>query len=234
MAPDGAADSAGSANTPDGASDTANGDEAVGKADSTAMPSARTAFDNAYMGRPTWEIGRPQGAVMRLERAGTVRSAVIDVGCGTGENARFLAGLGYDVLGVDFAPGAIARARAAAARDPAGTTPAFLVWDALELHALGRAFETALDIGCFHTLQPADRPRYADSLHAVLRPGGRCFLLCWSDRNPFGRGPERVSRADIRAAFRSGWSVDAIDAEELETLLPEGRVHAWLARLRRA
>ena len=185
----------------------------------------------AYEGTPTWDIGHPQPAVVRLASAGQIAGSVIDLGCGTGENAIFLADLGCDVLGVDFAAAAIARAQRKAVER--GSTARFLVHDVRTISALARSFDTALDVGCFHTLQPDDQRPYADAVRSVLVPGGRLLLLCWSDRNPFGRGPERVSRRAIRAAFRTGWAVEGIVPEQLETLLPDGRVHAWLARLRR-
>ena len=169
---------------------------------------------------------------MRLAEAGLIAGSVLDAGCGTGEVACYLAARGHPVLGIDFAPSAIALARARARAlglDPGAAQ--FLAWDALRLAELGRTFDTVLDVGLFHTLQPADRGAYAASLRAVIRPGGRCFVLCWSDRNPFGYGPERVRRADLRRAFRGGWRVEAIEEAELETRLPGGRAHAWLARL---
>ena len=188
-------------------------------------------FDNAYRdgGTPTWDIGRPQGAVVRLATAGHISGSVLDAGCGTGENALHLAGLGHPVLGVDFAAAAIERAIAKAADRHLPVE--FRVADALDLDALGRTFDTIIDIGLFHTLEDGDRTRYAASLAAALRPGGRAFLLCWSDRNPFGRGPRRVTRREIRAAFRDGWRVESIEPEWLETRLLEGRVHAWLAQI---
>ncbi len=190
-------------------------------------------FDNAYRdgGTPTWDIGRPQGALARLAGSGLIVGSVLDAGCGTGENALHLAALGHAVLGVDLAAAAIERARAKAAERAVAAE--FLVADALDLAALGRTFDTVLDVGLFHTFDDADRPRYADSLGTVLRPGGRAFLLCWSDRNPFGRGPRRVSPGEIRATFRDGWRVEAVDPEWLETRLPDGRIHAWLARIAR-
>ena len=133
------------------------------------------------------------------------------------------------MLGVDFAAAAIERAAAKAA--DRGVSVEFQVADALDLAALGRTVDTIIDIGLFHTLEDDDRTRYAASLAAALRPGGRAFLLCWSDRNPFGRGPRRVTRREIRAAFRDGWRVESIEPEWLETRLPEGRVNAWLARI---
>src|SRR6476620_3309756 len=60
---------------------------------------------------PPWVIGEPQPAVVELERAGLSRGKVLDVGCGTGEHTILLTGLGYDVLGIDFAPEAVEQAR---------------------------------------------------------------------------------------------------------------------------
>lgn len=211
-------------------------------------------FDTAYAdgGTPTWDIGRPQPAVVRLAEAGAFLSpdagtapearqgpplTILDAGCGTGEHALLLAALGYRVLGIDLAAEAIARARAKAAAR--GLPASFAVHDALDLGPLvarfGRAFDAALDVGLFHTLSDDDRPRYADSLASAVRPGGRAFVLCWSDRNPFGFGPRRVTRSEIRATFRAsaGWRVDSIEAAELVTRLEVGRIHAWLARLSR-
>ena len=190
-------------------------------------------FDNAYEGTPTWDIGRPQGAVVRLAAGRSIAGPVVDVGCGTGDNSLYLASLGLEVVGVDFARGAIDKARAKASGSPVGERVEFVVWDALRVDELGREFQTAIDVGMFHSLQPDRRRPYADSLRGAVAPGGWAFLVCWSTRNPLGLGPERIARADIRAAFRHGWSVEAIEEERLETLLPVREVHAWLARLNR-
>jgi SAM-dependent methyltransferase len=200
-------------------------------------PAALRAFDVAYEGTPSWETGRPQPVVLRLLEEGAISGAVLDAGCGTGRHAVLLAGRGHRVAGIDLAARAVdlARARAAAG----GVEVTFLAGDALTLAALGPAlgapFDTVLDVGLFHVLQPADRRRYAAALASVVRPGGAGFVVAWSDRNPFGIGPERVRRRELRAAFRAdeGWRVESIEPVKLETLLPMGMVHAWLARLRR-
>ncbi|MGZ8502405.1 MAG: class I SAM-dependent methyltransferase, partial [Candidatus Limnocylindrales bacterium] len=196
-----------------------------------------TSFDTAYAdgGTPTWDLGRPQAAVVRLLDAGAfgppgAGCAVLDAGCGTGEHALLLAGRGHRAVGVDIAVEAIRRAAAKAGAR--GLAADFLVHDALDLAALERTFDVALDVGLFHTLRDEERPRYAASLAAAVRPGGHAFVLCWSDRNPFGFGPRRITRRELRAAFRAaaGWHVERIVAETLETRLPAGRVAAWLAR----
>ena len=187
-------------------------------------------FDAAYRyGRPPWDIGRPQPAIVELAEQGAIQGAVIDVGCGTGDNALYLASLGLDVTGVDAAPTAIERARGKAASQ--GIEAAFHVVDALALGVLGRPFDTAIDCGLFHTFADPDRPRFARSLRDVLAPGARYFLLCFSEHEPGAWGPRRVSQAEIRATFATGWSVDAIVESSFAATF--GSAAAWLASLTR-
>ena len=190
-------------------------------------------------GRPGTSA-RPQPAVVRLVESGAFGppgSTILDAGCGTGENALLLATLGHRVVGLDVAWEAIQRARAKAVERAITPAPVFVVGDALTTPTAGGMgpFDVALDVGLFHALGDDEGPRYATSLAAAVRPGGRAFVLCWSDRNPFGYGPRRVSRREVRATFRasSGWRVEAIEPEELVSRLPGRVVHAWLVRLGR-
>lgn len=201
-----------------------------------------TPWDVAYEGTPTWDTGRPQGAVLRLLEAGLIVGRVLDAGCGTGEHARLIAAAGHPVVGIDVSSLAIAKARAKAPGADGGPVGGlgFVVGDALELGpgalaGLGGPFDTALDVGLFHILQPDDRRRYARSLARAVSPGGLALVVCWSARNPFGYGPQRITRTMLRRSFvgADGWTVESIEPDELETRLPPGRVHAWLARIRR-
>ncbi|MBC8068669.1 MAG: class I SAM-dependent methyltransferase [Deltaproteobacteria bacterium] len=190
-------------------------------------------FDELYAnGNPTWEIGRPQRDVLALEQRGAIVDPVLDVGCGTGENALALAARGHDVVGVDAASAAIERARAKA--ESSGSSARFELADALELAALGRSFATVIDSAVFHVFDDDERARYVKSLAAVVRPGGRYFMLVFSDREPTDwGGPRRISRAEIEQAFADGWTIRAIEPARYETNKHEDGGLAWLAELER-
>ena len=198
----------------------------------SAYPSGR-AFDDAYIGVPPWDIGRPQREVIALADDARFRSPVIDVGCGTGENALALAERGHDVLGIDASPRAIGRAMDKARERGLGGAD-FLVADVFGVGGLGRRFGSALDCGLFHVLDDHERPVYAASLHEALEPHGVLHLLCFSDEEPAGWGPRRVSEAELRETFSAGWSVREVVSAAFETNLESGDARAWRVSIVRA
>jgi cyclopropane fatty-acyl-phospholipid synthase-like methyltransferase len=183
---------------------------------------------------PPWDIGRPQPAFVRLADDGLLRGQVLDAGCGRGEQALLAAAHGADAMGVDISPSAIEQARRKAAER--GLTVRFEVADALNLSQLGLTFDTVIDCGLFHTFDDDGRARYVASLASVLRPGGSCYLMCFSDRQPGDFGPRRVRQDELRAAFSDGWSVESIVAGtfEVNVEFPTRTAQAWLATIQRA
>ncbi|HEY6138731.1 MAG TPA: class I SAM-dependent methyltransferase [Thermoanaerobaculia bacterium] len=179
-----------------------------------------------------WDIGRPQPAVVRLASEGAFAGAVLDAGCGTGENALHVASLGLSVVGVDVAETALAIARQKAAER--GIDVEFAVADAFALGRLGRRFDTVLDCGLFHTFDDGERPRYVASLAAVTERGGTVVVLCFSDDGP-ETGPHPVSQDELRAAFDrgNGWNVVAIERDRLQTRFHDDGVPAWVATIKR-
>lgn len=192
-------------------------------------------WDASYRHGPApWEIEEPQPAVMRLAAGGAFAGAVLDAGCGTGENALHVASLGLQVVGVDVAETALAIAREKAGLR--GLDAEFLVADAFHLDRLARTFDTVLDCGLFHTFEGGERADYVASLASVTEPGATLYVLCFSDAGPDERlGPHPVSEADLRAAFDhvKSWSVTAVTPDSLKTRFDADGAPAWLATIER-
>jgi len=114
----------------------------------------------------------------------------LDIGCGTGTNAIYLARHGFEVVGTDIAWLAIRRARRKARE--AGVSVTFYVSEAVKLGTpagppVGRAFDVVVDIGCFHAIQSEHRLAYGSMLRRVLREGGHYLLYAWGPRKLLGR-----------------------------------------------
>jgi SAM-dependent methyltransferase len=196
-------------------------------------------FDSAYRDTPPWDIGRPQKEFVELVRRGEISGSVLDIGCGTGEHALFFAGEGYEVWGIDSVPLAIQKAREKAAGR--GLEVHFLVMNALDLTSLNRKFDTrrrtakqfstATDSGLFHTLSDEDRMVFVNNLAAILSPAGKYFMLCFSDLEPGGYGPRRITEREIRESFREGWSINYIRPAIFESRTRAEGSRAWLSSI---
>ena len=188
------------------------------------------AFDQSSSGISSWNIARPQPAIVRLAQSGEIVGTVLDVGCGTGENALYLSSLGHEVTAIDTAQEAIDKARRKSLERRLRVN--FRLVDALALPCLGLTFDTVIDSGLFHVFSDEERVEYANNLGAVLMPGGRYFMLCLSERET-REGPRRVTKAEITDAFRDGWTINDIQETKFETLIHEGGAWAWLATISR-
>ncbi len=96
-----------------------------------------------------------------------------------------------------------------------------------------------IDSGLFHVFGDDDRRRYVQGLARVVEPGGRLFLMCFSDEQPGTEGPRRVSKKELHDAFADGWEVESIQPVRVEVnpeftaVFSEGGPKAWFAVVRR-
>ena len=164
---------------------------------------------------PPWEIGGPQPALLQVIDGGildTVGARVLDVGCGTGDLAIALAARGYEVLGVEISPTAIAQAREKAQR--AGVRVHFEVQDATNLSLSQAPFDALVDSGLLHNLHRADDTaavrRYLAQLPSLVAPGGVAVILAIALD---GTQPWGMTEADLRDAFGPPtWTDTRVDA----------------------
>ena len=202
----------------------------------TTVPD-KAMFESMYAGGAPWDIGKPQPAFIGV--ADKITGSILDAGCGTGDSSLFFARRGNTVTGIDFLEVPIKRARLKAAEQRIAVT--FLVKDALTLTDLSERFDNVIDSGLFHVFNDQQRAQYVRGLAAVLKPGGRVFLMCFSNEEPGTDGPRRISRQDLHRAFADGWQVESIDTYQIEIrsglqgfTFSEGGPKAWFAVIRRS
>lgn len=157
-----------------------------------------------------WDIGEPQPVVVEFEGRGQVSGDVLDVGCGAGDNAIFLAARGYRVTGVDIAPTAIEWARQRS-RDR-GAEVEYAVADVTDLRGYDCRFDTIIDSGVFDCLDAEQRDRYAAELHRAARPGAKLLVVCFSDAVTVEvPGVFTISEQDFRTTLGgAGWTITAL------------------------
>ena len=196
----------------------------------------RSTFESMYAAGAPWDVGKPQKPF--IDVADQIRGSVLDAGCGTGDIALFLAGRGNNVTGVDYLEEPIRRAKLKAAEQKLAVT--FLVKDATTLKDWNERFDNVVDSGLFHVFSDDDRKKYVAGLATVLKPGGRLYLMCFSNEEPGTDGPRRVSKQELREAFAGGWEIESIEPSRFETrpdlkdfTFSPGGPKTWFATIRR-
>lgn len=124
--------------------------------------------------RAPWDIG-PRQELVELVEAGRIQPCrTIDLGCGAGANAVYLALHGFDVTGVDFSEAAIDKARARASAAEARIN--FVLDDLTDLRHITGTFDFLLDYGVLDDLRPWQREAYLRHMLPLTHPGSHYLL----------------------------------------------------------
>ena len=179
-------------------------------------------FEQMYLaGEAPWDTGVPSTELGTRLAAGQIPPGgmAVDLGCGTGTNVLYLARHGWQAVGVDYAIGAIRAARRKASARPLDVAGrcTFHRGDVTDLSFLGPPFDLALDMGCFHTLGPGERGRYAHGLARLLRPGAIYMLYAFKPGDDWCGG---VREDDVPGLFGPAFRVRSVEQGA-------GRPSAW-------
>lgn len=184
-----------------------------------------------------WDTGEPDPFLVESIEAGLVpRGRALDVGCGTGTNALWLAAAGFDVLALDLAPRAIERANAKAKAVSPAPRCRFEVGDFLADALPKPAFQLVFDRGCFHCFDsPEQQAEFASRVARLLSPDGAWLSLIGSTEGPAREmGPPRRSARELTAAIEPSLQIVTLRAIEFAPIAGDPRPpKAWLCVARR-
>jgi SAM-dependent methyltransferase len=183
-------------------------------------------------GELPWDTGEPDPHLVNTVRSWALPPGrALEVGCGTGTNALWLAAQGFEVTAVDLAPLAVEKARAKAA---GARGCRFEVLDFLAADPPAGPFALVFDRGCFHVFdEAAERARFAERVAGCLGPGGHWLSLIGSTEGaPRDGGPPRRSAREVLEAVEPVLELvelRGIVFDRVGDLLPR----AWLLLARR-
>lgn len=160
---------------------------------------------------PPWDTKEPSPSVVAWQTEGWVHGNVLDIGCGFGDNAVYLAQNGHPVTGLDISPTALVTAEHRA--KDAGVAVTFAVADSTKLDGYADVFDTVIDLGLFHSLDDAGQRSYVAAAHRATRPGATLLLTCFSDANPVGDEWRPAVSADTLREVLGGAGWDVISLE---------------------
>ena len=184
-----------------------------------------------------WNLEAPPDVLVELvESRRVLPCSAVDLGCGAGNYAVWLATKGFHVTGVDLSPRALELARALARNE--GVSCDFVTGDVSgDALALGSSFDFAYDWEVLHHVFPESRGRYVANVHGMLRPGARYLSVCFSEQDDSGfggAGKYRKTPLGTTLYFSSEQELRELfeplfDVEELQTLKVAGKYRPHIA-----
>lgn len=190
-----------------------------------------------------WNFKTPPDVLENLVRTGKIAPCkTIDLGCGTGNYAIYLAGEGFDVTAVDISSSAIKIAKNNASQK--GIDCNFIVADILgDLKQIQSTFNFAYDWELLHHIFPSDREKYIRDVYRLLNPGGQYLSVCFSEENlQFGRvGKFRKtpletvlyfsSENELRVLYESFFKIEELKTIEIKgKFSPHKAIYAFMIK----
>ena len=190
-------------------------------------------WEQRYQEKTTrWDLGQAAPAFVSLlnsqETLTPGRTAVL--GCGRGYDALLFAEHGFEVVGFDFAPSAIAEATSLA--QAAGSTAKFLQRDIFDLAMeFPQDFDYVVEHTCFCAIPLERRPEYVQLVRSLLRPKGELIALFFTHNRP-GGPPFGSTPAEIVQYFEADFEILSLESVANSVPSRQGEEHIGRFRLR--
>jgi 2-polyprenyl-3-methyl-5-hydroxy-6-metoxy-1,4-benzoquinol methylase len=192
-------------------------------------------WDEHYRtGQTPWETGSPSSELQRvIAQEHVTPCRVVDLGCGSGINALWLAQQGFEVTGIDVSSLALEQARRRAAA--ANVAIRFEEDDLLALRARYEPFPFFFDRGCYHVVRRTDAAGYVRALQGLTQPGALGLILTGNSRSTHqpGQGPPVVSEEELRSELGAAFDILALREFEFDGTPGPVPFLAWSCLVRR-
>ena len=154
-------------------------------------------YKNMSLEEIPWNIETPPQLLVELVDSGKVQPCkAIDLGCGAGNYAVYLAQRGFEVTGVDFSPTAVKIARENAEKK--GAKCNFLVADVIEQFGeVNQTWDFACEWGLLHHIFPEQRHKYVENVCRILNPKGKYLSLCFSEKDTGFEGSGKYRKTQL-------------------------------------
>ncbi len=195
----------------------------------------KTRFEERYAsGNTPWDTGRPDSNLKKIiEEYKITGKRALDIGCGTGDNAIFLAQSGFQVTGTEIVD--LARQKACSKASKAGINCEFLLKNIIENPLDEEPFDFVFDRGCFHASDSGElREKFVKAVAAHLKAEGYWLSLIGNaDEKREGNGPPRRTATEIVTAVEPLFEIIMLKAGHFDSdLTPPPRNWILLAQKR--
>jgi len=185
-------------------------------------------------GRTPWDTGRPDHNLVAMVEEGILGPGrLLDIGCGSGTDAIWLASHGFEVTGIDLVEAPLTKARKKDAAASGGCRFLKTIFPGEEIP--GSPFALAYDRGCFHSQgNDAAKKNFAGALAENLVDRGLWLSLVGScdDPDPTEPGPPRLTAVETTTAVEPFFEVELMRKSHLETN-QGGKHQIWVCLFRK-
>jgi SAM-dependent methyltransferase len=196
-------------------------------------PNAPPDWNDMYrMGTPPWDSGAAEPELVALVENGTIKPCpVLELGCGTGADAVYLAKKRFEVTAVESSPIALERARARAEREEALLR--LVLGDVFDFTKKSAPLEFIYDRGFYHSVRQKDLDRFLDMLWRITQPGSMYLVLAGNSNEKTEDGPPGVSEDEIRNELGRLFEFEHLKPFRFQSPAREDGYLGWSCLLRR-